>query len=438
MLDASLSQPDEQRSAALPGARWAMALLLCMNLVNYVDRQVLAAVEPEIRESLLLSHDSHDTNVRTKTGLLSSAFLVSYMLTAPLVGLVAQRWSRWKLMAVGVVFWSLATGASGLAGTFTALLLTRCFVGVGEGVYGPIAPAVLSDFFPLRMRGRVMAWFYMAIPVGGALGYALGGEFARLDRAQQSWRWAFYVLVVPGILLSLWSLAMREPPPGAADKLAAPSRRARLKDYLALFSTRSYVLNTLGMTAMTFSLGALAFWMPDYLESHRVAPLLGVEPRTMFGIIAATAGLAGTLCGGMLGDGLRNRFPGSYFQVSAVGMALCVPCTLLFLAVPFPAAWIFVFLAVFFLFLNTGPSNTILANVVHPAMRSAGFAVNILIIHVFGDVISPPIVGAIADRYSLVYGFSLVAAFMALAAVLWAWGSRHLQPDTAAAPLRLA
>ncbi len=180
------------------------------------------------------------------------------------------------------------------------------------------------------------------------------------------------------------------------------------------------------MTAMTFAIGALAFWMKAYLELKKVEPLFGLEPIVVFGIITAGGGLVGTLAGGWAGDALRNRFPSSYFLVSAVGLLVSGPAILLFLVVPFPASWIFIFTAVFFLFFNTGPTNTILANVVHPSMRATAFAANILVIHLFGDAFSPPIVGAIADRYGLTTGFVAVSAFAVLGGLFWLWGTRHL------------
>ena len=197
--------------------------------------------------------------------------------------------------------------------------------------------------------------------------------------------------------------------------------------------TPSYTMNTLGMTAMTFAMGAYAWWMPAYLLSHRVGPLWGIEPRAMFGAMTAAAGILGTLAGGIIGDACRTRWPGSYFLVSGAGLLACVPCALLFLVVPFPAAWLFIFLAEFFLFFNTGPTNTILANVVHPAIRAAGFGLNILIIHLLGDAISPTAVGAIADRFNLATGFVVVSGFLFLGGVFWLWGARHLEADTAAA-----
>ena len=123
-----------------------------------------------------------------------------------------------------------------------------------------------------------------------------------------------------------------------------------------------------------------------------------MQPTVFFGVICAVAGAFSTLAGGLAGDALRGRLPGSYFTVSGEGMLVSVPCFLLFLVIPFPLAWVFVFLTVFFLFFNTGPTNAILANVTHPSIRATGFAVNILVIHLFGDAISPPVIGSIADH----------------------------------------
>ncbi len=422
--------------ATVAGAGWALALLLAINLFNYIDRFVLAAVEPEIRETLLLARDPDDPNAKAKMGLLSTAFIVSYMLTAPVFGFLAERTSRWLLIAIGVTLWSLATGASGLAGSFGVLLLTRCFVGIGEGAYGPVAPTLLSDFYPVAKRGRVLSLFYVAIPVGSALGFVLGGLVAHWNPAAESWRWAFYLVVPPGLILGLWSLLMREPPRGASDRVAQ-TRRASWKEYLILLRTKSYVLNTLGMTAMTFAIGALAFWMPALLKERQVPPLWGVQPVPLFGAITAVAGLVATLAGGWAGDVLRERIRGSYFIVSGMGLCVATPCALAFLITPFPWAWIFVFLAEFFVFFNTGPSNAILANVTHPAMRATGFAVNILVIHILGDAISPFVIGAIADRSSLDTGFLVVSLFMLLGGVIWLLGAPYLDRDTAAAPRRL-
>jgi MFS family permease len=367
-------------------------------------------------------------------GLLFTAFIVTYMVIAPLFGWLAERVSRWWLIGIGVLVWSLASGASGLAQTFTMLLITRCFVGFGEGAYGPVAPTVISDLYPVRVRGQVMSWFYLAIPVGGALGYALGGQVAE---SSLGWRWAFYLVVPPGLLLGALCFFMRDAARGAADPGAKPVRAPGLRQYRVLLHTPSYVLDTLGMAAMTFAIMGVATWMPDYLELRNVSGIGKISPRLLFGAITAVAGLIATLLGGIAGDALRRRFPGSYFLVSGFGLIAGAPLLAGMLVTPFPLAWLFIFLAVFCLFFNTGPTNTILANVTHPAIRATGFAVNIFVIHLLGDAISPAVVGVIADHSSLKVGFLFMCAVMALGGLLWLWGARYLQRDTDLAPARI-
>lgn len=434
--------PDTPRptAAPLPGARPALILLLLINLFNYLDRYVLAAVEPFAQPALL----PDDPHAGAKMGLLPLAFLVTYMVLSPVFGWLGDRTSRWLLVGVGVILWSLASGASGLAQTFLVLFLTRCFVGVGEAAYGPVAPTVISDLYPVERRGSVLAWFYAAIPVGSALGFALGGQVA--GPAGEWWRWAFYVVVPPGLLLGLLCFAMRDPVRGQAEaRPVARHKAARLKDYLILLKIPSFVLNTLGMTAMTFAQGGIAFWMPRYLKTEVNAPPVAIpglgqiEPATIFGGLTALAGLLATLAGGFLGDYLRPRFAGSYFLVSGVTMILGFPMVLLVLwTTTFPLAWFIIFAAVFTLFFNTGPTNTILANVAPPSIRASSFAVNIFIIHLLGDAISPSIIGSLKDWTGNLYaGFVLVSAMMVLGGVLWLWGARYLEQDTRRAPTLL-
>lgn len=423
------------------GARLALGLLLAINLFNYIDRQVLAAVEPEIRHELLF--DMPDEDARVWMGVLPFAFLVSYMLLSPLFGILADRYSRWALVGFGVGVWSLASGASGVPWTsigfatglaFTFLLVTRCLVGVGEAAYGPVAPAMISDLFPVQRRGMVLAWFYIAIPVGGALGYALGETVKDL----LSWHWAFFCVVPPGLLLGAWCFFMRDPPRGLSDDVAAAPKKLSLAAVVNLVHIPSYVLNTIGMTFMTFAIGGIAFWMPDFLEQRHVAPVGPIGPRTFFGILAAVAGLLSTLAGGIAGDALRSRFPGSYFLVSGIAMLVGFPMAVGMIYTPFPWAWVFVFVAVFCLFFNTGPTNTILANVTHPSVRASAFALNILVIHLFGDAISPTVISlASLGEDNLDRGFILAAALMALGGVAWLIGARYLAEDTRLAPTRL-
>ena len=406
---------------AMSGARTALFLLLAINLFNYIDRQVLAALEPDIRATFFAPDD---VNAMTKTGLLGDAFFVTYMVSAPILGLLADRISRWLIVGSAVILWSLASGASGLAATFTILFATRVCVGIGEGGYGPAAPTILSDLFPIETRGRIMAIFCAAIPVGSALGYVVGG----LIGAHFGWRWAFYLVAPPGLLLGLLCFWQRDPR-FAAGHLAQKSPRRSLRAYLNLFRTRSFLINCVAMTLMTFVTGGLGFWVPAYLRYRNQSPDVGM---TIFGLITVVAGLVSTLLGGIIADRLRSRFPGSYFWVSGIGMLIACPFFIATLYVPFPAAWITMFLAIFFLFLNTGPSNTALANVSLPAVRATAFAVNIFVIHAFGDVQAFWLLGYIGGHTNMHMAFLFVSGIILLSGVAWLIGVKYLPADTAA------
>jgi predicted MFS family arabinose efflux permease len=396
-----------------------LAFLTGINLLNYVDRQILYAVFPPIQAELGLSD--------TQLGLLASAFMWVYLSTAPIFGLLADRRSRPRLMALGVGIWSVATAFSGVVRNQSQLLFGRAVVGLGEASYGAVAPAMLSDCFPPERRGRALAAFSMAIPVGSALGYLLGGIFERWF----GWRAAFFVVAIPGLLLA-WSVSrMEEPERGRLEGVVRPAgERAapRAGDYFELLRTPSYVLNCLAMTAMTFAIGGLAAWVPTYLTRVRGMEL--VQANLTFGLLTLISGLGGTLAGGWIGDRLLTRVRSAYFLVSGVGLALSVPCAAAVILLD-DRTWVLVaiFLAEVFIFLNTGPLNAIIADVSRAEVRATAYAVNIFIIHALGDAVSPTVVGMVSDRVGLALAFWIAPAALALAAGFCFWGMRYLPAD---------
>src|SRR5215470_2377620 len=200
-----------RRSQALSrgAAYYGLGIVTLLNLLNYIDRYILAAVLPRMQSEL------HLTN--SQAGLLATAFLVAYFLTSPVFGVLGDRLSRTRLMSVGVIAWSIATAATGVMRNFTQLLMARSSVGVGEAAYATISPALLSDYFPRDQRGRAFSMFYAAIPVGAAAGYLLGG----LIEAALGWRAAFYVVGLPGIGAALLALTAPDPPRGSAEEKMA-------------------------------------------------------------------------------------------------------------------------------------------------------------------------------------------------------------------------
>jgi predicted MFS family arabinose efflux permease len=405
------------KSNPLPGAWSALALLLGINLFNYIDRQILAALEPEIRSTFFAPNDP---NAMTRTGLLGDAFLITYMVSAPLLGWMADRFSRWLIIGCAVALWSLASGATGLAGSFGILIATRVLVGIGEGGYGPAAPTLLADLFPLEARGRVLAVFCSAIPVGSALGYVLGGQVG----ARYGWRHAFYLVTLPGLVLALFCFFRRDPRTTNTTK-----QRIHIGDYLRLFRIRSFTFNTLAQAAMTFAVAGLGFWIAEYLRFRGQPPASG---KTIFGGVTVLAGLTSTLFGGWIADRLRPRFPSADFLISGWGMIVACPIFIISLYVPFPVAWLPMFLAIFCLFLNTGPSNTAIANVSLPAVRAMAFALNIFVIHVLGDLLAFPSIGFVGGHANIRIAFLCLTAVMLVSGIIWLAGMKYLPSDTAA------
>ena len=217
---------------------------------------------------------------------------------------------------------------------------------------------------------------------------------------------------------------------------ALHSRKPVARDYLILLHTPSFVLNTLGMASMTFAVGGIAFWMPHYIVEYRKYSTLPTV-NLVFGGITVVAGILATLSGGWAGDKLLKKYSGAYFIVSGVAMLIAFPLLLLMLKVPFPWGYMVLFAAVFCLFFNTGPTNAALANVTHTSMRVTAFSINIFIIHLFGDAISPPLIGRMSDRHGMNFAFTVVSVLVLVGGIFWLLAAQHLEEDTAKAPHRL-
>ncbi|WP_298433686.1 MFS transporter [Geobacter sp.] len=362
--------------------RYALALLLGVNLLNYIDRQVLYAVFPLIKADLALSD--------TALGLIGSAFMVCYMVSAPFFGWWGDRGSRPRLAAAGLALWSVATAAAGVAPGYRSLLAARAAVGIGEASFGTVSPGLLSDFFPKERRARILALFFLAIPVGSALGYLLGGLIGH----RFGWHAAFLVVGLPGLALAVPLGLIREPARRGDGSAPAPD------GYRSLLRNRTFVTNTLAMAAMTFALGGLAQWIPTFL--FRMHGLDVARGNTLFGAITVVTGICGTLTGGWLGDLLQRRTPRGQLLVSAWGFVIGTPAAAWAILAPsLPHCLGAMFVAEFFLFLNTGPLNTVIVNVTRPTVRSMAFAVNIFFIHALGDAISPTVIGWLSDHLGL-------------------------------------
>jgi MFS transporter, Spinster family, sphingosine-1-phosphate transporter len=381
--------------------------LTALNLLNYADRNVLFAVQPLVQSEFHIN--------KTQVGYLTSAFLICYMIAAPFVGPLADRYSRKLIISLGAIFWSGLTLLTAVTHTYTELLVRHTLVGVGEATFVTIAPTFVADLFAENKRGRILGVFYLAIPVGSAAGYLLGGHLAPLH----GWRFPFYIAAAPGFLIAIAVLFLKEPLRGQFDTLKQSPERASI---FGLARNPAFLTATLGMAMMTFSLGGIQVWMPQFLFSERHYSLEAAN--FAFGIIVVVDGILASLVGGWLGDYLLPRFKSSYYLVSAVGMALGVPFMIVALFVPGRLMIPAIALAAFFLLVNTSPLNAAVINSVGANIRATAIAMNIFIIHSLGDVPSPTMMGWVADHRSLQAAFILPVIAMVLSAIVLFYGMR--------------
>ena len=374
-----------------PTAKWTFLILFAMNMLDYIDRWALSGVTEKIKQEFGVSDET--------IGSLNMYFLISYSLISPIMGWAGDRFKRTWLLAAGVGIWSLATVGTGLARDFDHLKLARSFLGIGEASYGVLAPTILMDLYPKERRSRILSYFYLAMPVGYALGVILGGSIASYTG---SWRSVFFFVGVPGFLAAVAALFLPEPVRGTSEGIDVDRLRSHEKagatkaDYRDLAVNSSFTYCVLGLSAYTFAFGGLAYWLPAYLERVK-----GWDQKTtvlslgLTGLFAAIIGMSG---GGWVADKLAKSNPKALFTVSGISMLLSVPCIVLAIYSTHHATVIlWLFLAEALLFANTGPCNAVIANVVAPNLRATAYAISTFAIHFLGDVWSPRLMGYVSD-----------------------------------------
>jgi predicted MFS family arabinose efflux permease len=404
-------------------ATTALFLLTTLNLFNFIDRYVLPGVQP------LIQHDFRIDDA--KAGLLTSAFFFTYMLVAPATGWLGDRLPRKPLIVAGALIWSAATLLTAFVHDYQTLLIRHAAVGIGEATFSIFAPAMLADFYPEEDRNRVLSIFYITIPVGGALGYLMGGELGE----HFGWRMPFYVAALPGVLIALafW-IFVREPKRGSADTLQPSATRTSFR---GLFKNPAYWTATLGMAMWTFAVGGISTWLPTFLRRFAGYSVAGAGLTA--GEITAIDGLLATIAGGWLAQRWLRRNHCALYLLSAWSAILAIPFAIVFLFGPprllLPAAY----LAEFCLFLNTGPLNAAIVNSVAAPIRATAISVNLFVIHALGDAFSPGLIGHISDATNLRVGLAATLISLAVSGAILFSGSRFaprlpdLEPETPAA-----
>ncbi len=399
-------------SRAGAGAATALVLLTALNFVNYIDRYILPGVQEQVKGEFRITD--------AQIGSLTLWFMLAYMATSPVTGWLGDRFARKPMIVVAALFWSGVNLLTASVHSYGSLNLRHAALGIGEASFGIFAPAMLADFYPAGQRNRVLTIFNVAIPVGAALGYLVGGTVGE----RFGWRMSFIVSAVPGIVLALLiAIFMREP---ARRDGAGGRSRLEKGTVLALARNPGYLCSIGGYAAVTFSLGGISWWMPSFLQ--RVDGRSQSSAAFLMGAITVVTGLGGTILGGIWAQRWSRRSAKALYLVPAIGSLAAVPPAMLCFFGPKSVLLPGLAIAVFLIFLGTGPVNAATVNAVRPEVRATALAGQLFLIHALGDAPSPRIIGVISDHSTLAIGLGSTLIALVAGSSIFFFGARFAPP----------
>ncbi len=413
----------QPQSRAIAGAALALVLLTALNFVNYIDRYVIAGVQEQIKTEFHVSD--------AQIGSLAFFFLLTYMIASPFTGWLGDHFPRKPMIVAAALFWSVVNLFTAYVHTFGELNFRHAALGIGEATFGIFAPALLSDFFPEDQRNRVLTIFNIAVPVGAAIGFLTGGYVGQ----HFGWRASFQVSAIPGILIALLiGFFMKEPARGGEDNKAKTDRGT----VFSLLRNPAYLCAIGGYAMVTFTVGGLSYWMPAFLQ--RFDGRSQQSAGFIMGAVTVSAGLLGTVIGGTLAQRWSRTNPGALYLVPALGALLAFfPAIVLFFGPTLFHTHAFTLsslaLALFFIFLGSGPVNAATVNAVPAAVRATALAGQVLLIHLLGDAPAPTLIGAVSDHSNLSVGLGSTLIALLIGAAIFFIGSRYMkaQPTPASA-----
>jgi len=408
-------------------------ILFIINVLNYADRYVLPAVLPKVKQDLGLT--------TIEEGLLGSSFLLVYALATVPLSAWADRSVRKHIIALCVGIWSIATTLGGFSRNFWQLFSVRTVLGIGEAGYGPASISLLGDCFTKAQRARVLSYWSVGNLVGAAIGFTLGGLIADA----LGWRWAFYMVGIPGLITAYLAGRMFEPERGVFDQEVGAvaedygvDEAARLhtgfgKDFWhtakKLFQVPTYLAVIGGLVFSFFTIGGTSFWLPTYLVN--TFSLTVGKAGIITGAVLVGSGLVGTVVGGWLADYMQHRRPDGRLLVSALGFLIGAPLVLITLLIHNLPLFIALFaIGGISLSFCTGPIFAVVQDVIPPHARATALGFTGLCAHLLGDAAAPSIIGLIADRSTL--GLALLVTtptFLFLAGISCLIGTRTVAHD---------
>lgn len=433
MTTAPVSEKRKKRLArpSRGQARFAFTVLLIINILNYADRYVLSAVLPQIK------HEFNMTDFQG--GLLISSFLIVYAVATLPIGVWADRGIRKNIVALCVGIWSVATTFAGFTRNLFQLFSMRSILGIGEAGYAPASLSLLGDFFSKTHRGRVLSFWSIGTLLGAAIGVALGGRVADT----LGWRWAFYIVGIPGLIAAFLAWRMKEPERGVFDSEESEVGEDTADTAVAhgtieknfwgtarkLFKIPTYWVLLGALTFSFFTIGGTSFWLTTYLT--RDFSLSLTEAGSISGIVLIVSGLTGTVLGGWLADFLQRHRPEGRMITSVIGFLIGAPLVLLALTIHTLPLFVGVFIvAAISLNFCTGPLNAVIQDVIAPNMRATAVGLALLLAHLLGDAAAPTVIGLISDRTSLGVALLVTAPiFLFLAGLVCLLGVKTVARD---------
>jgi MFS family permease len=373
--------------------QWRILLIMAaMNFINYVDRQVVFPLFHVFAEEFNLTD--------FELGLLATSFMLVHSVALLPFGILADRFSRTRLVAYSAVVWSVATVLSGLAQSYHFLLGIRSVVGIGEAAYSPAATAIITDAFPEDQRARAQSYFAMGMFMGGTVGIILGGLLGEWV----GWRAAFFLVGLPGFILAMLSFHTPDP------AMAAPRPDYQVVPSLHfLAKIPAYLFVVLGGTLVTFASGSLITWGTEFAMRYYDFTLR--RAAVTLALVVLSGGGLGLLAGGWAADLAERRWPWGRAVTVGVSVSLSAPILLLALYAPNGAVLgVALFAASFFLTVYHGPVTAIIHDLTPTKMHGFAFAAYVTVAHLFGDMAAPAVIGAVSDRYELRTGMLLAVA----------------------------
>jgi MFS family permease len=361
--------------------QWEVLLILMLvNFVNYVDRQIIFALFPSIRKDFGVSY--------TQLAYLATAFTVVLSLASFPLGMLADRVSRRAVISAGVLFWSGATFFSGLAGSFRTLLVARGLVGIGEAAYTPAGAAVISASFPREVRARVQGAFDAGMFIGGATGITLGGVMA----SRFGWRYAFFLVGIPGVILGLTALRLPKSVTTVTKESMPIRELLRVPAFLALLLSGWFC---------SFAGYAYVAWGPELVQDYK--GFSAAQAGLALGLTIVLGGTLGIATGAYLSDMLAKVKTWGRAAIVPIGFTLGAPAIYFALHSNGKINFLLFFaLGAFFLSWYHGPLTATIHDIVPPQGHATALGFYYLFVNLFSMAIAPIIIGRLADRYSLI------------------------------------